>query len=322
MPEAHKRSYRHPKYKTAYRVKNWAEYEKSLRDRGDITIWLSQDAIDAWQPEKNGKRGGQQMYSDMAIETAFTFRLVFHLPLRQTEGFVGSILKLMELDLPGPDHTTLSRRNRTVEVRKRITDLPDGPLHFIVDSTGLKICGEGEWHTSKHGEKRRKRWKKLHIAVDEDGRILASKVTDSPVQDPSQVPDLLDQFDKEIDRFVGDGIYDQEPVYEAVEQHSPGATMVVPPRKDAVLSNDSVTSPSQRDSHIAAIQSKGRFKWKRESGYYLRSHAENAIFRYKTVFGGRLRSKKEEAQERETAIGCALLNRMREMGRPRSYPVD
>ena len=171
-------------------------------------------------------------------------------------------------------------------------------------------------------KKRRKRWKKLHIAVDEDGHILASKVTDSPVQDSSPVPDLLDQFDKEIDRFVGDGIYDQDPVYEAVEQHSPGATVVVPPRKDAVLFNDSATSPSQRDSHISEIQSKGRFKWKRESGYYLQSHAENAIFRYKTVFGGRLRSKKEEAQKRETALGCAVLNRMREMDRPRSYPVD
>jgi hypothetical protein len=123
----------------------------------------------------------------------------FTFPYAKTGGFVGSILKLMDLDLPVPDHTTLSRRNRTVEVRKRITDLPDGPMCFIVDSTGLKICGDGEWHTKKHGEKRRKRWKKLHIAVDEDGRILASKVTDSPVQDPSQVPDLLDQFDKEID---------------------------------------------------------------------------------------------------------------------------
>jgi len=99
MPEAHKRSYRHPRYKTAYRVKNWAEYQKSLRDRGDITIWLSQDAIDAWQPEKSGKRGGQQVYSDIAIETAFTLRLAFHLPLRQTEGFVGSILNLMDLSL-------------------------------------------------------------------------------------------------------------------------------------------------------------------------------------------------------------------------------
>ena len=117
MPEAHKRSYRHPKYNTAYRVKNWAEYEKSLRDRGDITVWLSQDGIDAWTPEKTEKRGGQAIYSDVAIETEFTFRLVFHLPLRQPEGFVGSILKLMDLNLPVPDHTTLSRRNRSIEVR-------------------------------------------------------------------------------------------------------------------------------------------------------------------------------------------------------------
>ena len=137
MSEPHKRTYRHPKYKTSYRVKNWPEYEKSLRDRGDIAVWFSQEAVEAWTPPKNGKRGGQAIYSDIAIETAFTFRLVFHLPLRQTEGFVGSILKLMELDLPVPDHTTLSRRNRTVEVRKRITNLPGGPLCFIVDGAKM-----------------------------------------------------------------------------------------------------------------------------------------------------------------------------------------
>ncbi|MGI9295910.1 MAG: transposase, partial [Pseudomonadales bacterium] len=154
MSEAHKRSYRHPKYKSAYRVKNWPEYEKSLRDRGDITLWLSQDAIDAWTPAKTGTLGGQPIYSDIAIETVLTLRLVFHLPLRQAESFLGSILTLMSLDLPCPDHTTLSRRNRTVNVRRHLDRLPAGPVCLIVDSTGLKICGEGEWHSKKHGEKR------------------------------------------------------------------------------------------------------------------------------------------------------------------------
>jgi len=257
MPEAHKRAYRHPKYKTSYRVKNWPEYEQSLRSRGDITVWLSRDAIDAWTPPKNGKRGGQPIYSDIAIETSLMLRLVFHLPLRQAEGFLKSILKLMDLYLPCPDHTTMSRRNRTVNIHRHTRSLPDGPLYFIVDSTGLKICGQGEWHSKKHGERPHKRWKKLHLGVDENGRILASKVTDGHEQDPSKVPDLLAQLDREIDRFIGDGIYDQEAVYEAVGHHSPGAEVIVPPRKDAVLPNNSINVPSHRDRHIAEIRSKG-----------------------------------------------------------------
>ena len=97
--------------------------------------------------------------------------------------------------------------------------------------------------------------------------------------------------------------------------------MIIPPRKDAVLSGEAATSPTQRDVHIATVQTEGRFQWKRESGYYLQSHAENAFLRYKTVLGGRLRARRDEAQQREAALGCAVLNRMRELGRPQSYPV-
>ncbi len=270
---------------------------------------------------QNGKRGGQSVYSDIAIETSLSLRLLFQLPLRQTEGFLGSIFRLMSLDLPSPDHTTLSRRNRTVDVQRNIDRLPDGPVCFIVDSTGLKICGQGEWHSRKYGEKRYKRWKKLHIGVDKHGWIVASKVTEGYEQDPSQVSDLLDQVDREIDCFVGDGIYDREPVYEAVQQHSSGASMVVPPRKDAVLSSDSTRALSQRNQHVSKIEKMGRSDWRRRSGYYLQSHVENAFYRFKRIIGGRLRSKRGEAQEREALIGCAILNKMLETGRPVSYQV-
>lgn len=321
MFEPHKVAYRHPKYKTAYRVKDWPEYEKSLRNRGDITVWFTQDAIEAWTPRKNEKQGGQLVYSNIAIETSLSLRLVFQLPLRQTEGFFGSIFRLMSLDLPCPDHTTLSRRNRTVDVQRNIDRLPDGPVCFIVDSTGLKVCGQGEWHSRKYGGKRYKRWKKLHIGVDKNGWIMASKVTEGYEQDPSQVPDLLDQVDREIECLMGDGIYDREPVYEAVQQHSSGASMVVPPRKDAVLSNSSIGVLSQRNQHISKIKRMGRANWRRRSGYYLQSHVENAFYRFKRIIGGRLRSKHGEAQEREALIDCAILNRMLEIGRPVSYPV-
>jgi hypothetical protein len=321
MTESHKRPHRHPKYKTAYRVNNWREYDQLLRDRGDITLWISHDVLTAWRAPMTGKRGAQPVYSDIAIETMLALRLLFHLPLRQTEGFLHAVLTLMGLALPCPDHTTLSRRNATVKVRRQVDRAPQGPISLIVDSSGLKVCGQGEWLPQKHGEKQGKRWKKLHLGVDDQGQIIAATVTESHEQDPSQVPELLSQVDHVIDRFIGDGIYDQAPVYAAVARHSPGARVIVPPRKDAVLSSQVATSPTQRDGHILAIASNGRFPWKRTSGYYAQSHAENAFSRYKRIFGGRLRAKKDEAQEREASIACGLLNRMREWGRPHSYRV-
>jgi hypothetical protein len=321
MTESHKRPHRHPKYKTAYRVNNWREYDQLLRDRGDITLWISHDVLTAWRAPMTGKRGAQPVYSDIALETMLALRLLFHLPLRQTEGFLHAVLTLMGLALPCPDHTTLSRRNATVKVRRQVDRAPQGPISLIVDSSGLKVCGQGEWLPQKHGEKQGKRWKKLHLGVDDQGQIIAATVTESHEQDPSQVPELLSQVDHVIDRFIGDGIYDQAPVYAAVARHSPGARVIVPPRKDAVLSSQVATSPTQRDGHILAIASNGRFPWKRTSGYYAQSHAENAFSRYKRIFGGRLRAKKDEAQEREASIACGLLNRMREWGRPHSYRV-
>jgi hypothetical protein len=147
-------------------------------------------------------------------------------------------------------------------------------------------------------------------------------MTESNEQDPSQVPLLLDQVDRRLYRFIGDGIFDQEPVYAAVERHSSGARVIIPPRKDAVLSPTASTAPTQRDQHLLAIGRVGRFQWKRTSGYYAQSHAENAFSRYKRTFGGVLRARRDEAQEREASIGCGLLNRMRELGRPQSSSVS
>ena len=321
MSEPHKRPYRHPKYQTAYRVKNWRAYEQSLRDRGDMTLWITPDAIAAWRAPMTGKRGAQPIYADIAIETAIALRLLFHLPLRQTKGFLGSVLRLMGLSLPCPDHTTLSRRNATVVIRQHVERAPQGPLSVIVDSTGLKVCGQGEWHAQKHGEKKCRRWKKLHLGVDDQGQIMASCVTDGHEQAPVQVPKLLSQIDHEIRRFIADGIYDQQPVYAAVEDHSPGAQVIVPPRKVAALSPAAATAPTQRDQHIASIERDGVFAWKRTSGYYAQSHAENAFARYKRTFGGHMRAKLDESQVREAAMACELLNRMRALGRPQSYLV-
>ena len=152
--------------------------------------------------------------------------------------------------------------------------------------------------------------------------MVASPVTASQEQDPSQIPELLAQVDGVIDRFIGDGIFDQAPVYTAVETHSPGARVIIPPRKDAVLSPTATISPTQRDQHLLEIERAGRFQWKRTSGYYTQSQAENAFSRFKRTFGGRLRAKREASQEREASLACALLNRMRELGHPQSYAVS
>jgi Transposase DDE domain len=286
MPEPHKRAYRYPTYKTAYHVQNWCEYDKSLRDRGDITLWISQEAIDAWTPPHNGKRGAQPLYADIAIETALSMRLLFALPLRQTEGCLRSILKLMGLELSCPDHTTWSRRHATVAIRQQVHRASLGPVDLIIDRTGLKVCGQGEWHRQKHGEKKRKRWKKRHLGVDNQGWIIASCVTASHEQDPSQVPELLSQVDPPIHCFVGDGMDDQEPVYAAVIGHAPGAQVIIPPRKDAVVSSQVATFPTQRDQHVLEIERAGRCAWKRTLGYYTQSHAENAFSRWLLLDSG------------------------------------
>ncbi len=186
------------KYKTKYRIRNWREYERGLRSRGDVTIWLSEEAIGAWTPPKNGLRGGQRRYSNLAILTALTLRVVFRLPLRQTEGFLDSLLSLMRLDLKAPDHTTLSRRNQTVEVPP-LTRRHDGPIYLLVDSTGLKILGSGEWNAHRYKASRKRRdWRKLHIGVDVEGYIVTAELTVSSEDDASTLPALLDPIEAPI----------------------------------------------------------------------------------------------------------------------------
>jgi hypothetical protein len=269
-----------------------------------------------------GTRGAQPVYSDVAIETALTLRLLFCLPLRQTEGFLYSLLTLMDVTLPCPDHTTLSRRNTTVAIRRQVDCPPQEAISLIVDRSGLKVCGQGEWHRQKHGEKKCRRWKKLHIGVDAQRRIVAATLTESPAQDPSQVPALLSQVDHRINRFIGDGIFAQAPVYTAVEHHSPGARVSISPRKDGVLSPMANTVPTQRDQHLLSIESTGRLGWKRMSGYDAQSHAANAFSRLKRTCGGGVRAKRDASQEREASLACQLLNRMRARGRPESYAVS
>jgi hypothetical protein len=227
---------RHRIPKQRYRVTNWAEYDASLRQRGSLTVWFSEEAIAAWRAEPRRARGGQPHYSALAIRTALTLRAVFQLALRQTEGLIGSILRLLGLDLAVPDHSTLSRRAETLEVPKS-SPSSRGPVHLLVDSTGLRLCGPGEWLIDKHGTRRRRSWRKLHIWVDvHTGQILASELTTSEVDDGSQVGPLLDQIPAPLASFIGDGAYDQAGIYGTITERHPEAEVIVPPRSTAVPS--------------------------------------------------------------------------------------
>jgi len=195
--------------KQKHKVMNWREYDASLRQRGSLTVWFTDDAIEAWRAGPRTTPGGQPWYSPLAILTALTLRAVFRLALRQTEGLVGSIIGLLGLDLAVPDHSTLSRRAATLEVPRPRRD--GEPLHLLVDSTGLKLCGAGEWLIEKHGAKTRRSWRTLHVGLDADtGQIVAATLTRKEVNDGSQVGPLLDQVAGEVASFTADGAYDQE----------------------------------------------------------------------------------------------------------------
>ena len=229
MPFKANAARRHRIPKQRYRVTNWAEYDAALRQRGSLTVWFSEEAIAAWRAEPRTIRGGQPHYSALAIRTALTLRAVFRLALRQTEGLIGSILRLLGLDLAVPDHSTLSRRAEALEVLKPCPSSRE-PVHLLVDSTGLRLCGPGEWLIEKHGTKRRWAWRKLHIGVDaETGQILASELTTNEVDDGSQVEPLLDQITAPLASLTGDGAYDQAGIYRTVGKHHPDADVIVPP---------------------------------------------------------------------------------------------
>ena len=223
----------HPTYKTKYRVGNWPAYDRTLVQRGDLTVWLAPEAIATWEAAGVGKRGGQLQYSDIAIETALTLRLLFHLPLRQTEGFLQSLFGMMGLELAAPDHTTLSRRGQLLDVRLRRVPTGKG-LHLIVDSTGLSIVGEGEWARAKHGVRGTRGWKKLHLGVDRSGVIVAHALTEATVDDAATAIELISAFDGGLTSVTGDAAYDTIAFYETAAAR--GATVVIPPNRTARVS--------------------------------------------------------------------------------------
>jgi hypothetical protein len=263
--------------KQKQRVTNWSEYNKGLRQRGDLTFWISKDALGLWSAPPRTTRGGQRKYSDLAVEICLTLGVGFKQPLSQTQGLMRSIAGLLGVEIAVPDFSTLSRRSSGLTLRA--TQKPGGgkPVHLVVDSTGLKFFGEGDWLEEKHKIKRKRRsWRKLHLGLDfVSGEIVCCDLTKDDVGDPTALPDLLAQVDGPVDLFLADGVYDGEPISEllATRFGSP-IDVTIPPPKNAILSPNAAKDPTERDCHVAEIAARGRMAWQKATGYNHRSRAK------------------------------------------------
>lgn len=307
-----------PVKKPRYRVRNWKDYNKALVNRGSLTIWFDSQAINRWLNEqRSGKRGRPLRYAAVAIECMLTIKAVYHLPLRSTQGLMRSVMKLLKLDLPVADYSTLSKRSTSLEV-----SLPrqatGKALHLVVDSTGMKVYGEGEWKVRQHGYSKRRTWRKLHLGVDEaSGEVRAVAMTDNETLDRRAMPELIGQVEEPLAQVSADGAYDYKACYQAIAAR--GARAAIPPRADARVSGRA--SFADRDENIRRITEVGREEWKQECGYHRRSLAETAVMRIKTVFGDKLAARKFGTQSTELKIRCGALNRMTQLGMPESYAV-
>ena len=301
--------------KKPYRVENWSEYEAGLRNRGSLTVWICVEEVKAWSAPQVGrrKRGRQKKYSDHAIETALTVRMVFHLALRQAEGFLGSLFALLNVKCDVPDHTTISRRARKLGKTPLAVGAGNDAIHLLVDSSGLKIHVGNLRKPPKHRD-----WRELHIGVDaQTGEVVACDLTSKSARDASRVPALLGQIDRPIASFRGDTAYDNTAVYQTVETHQDDRSprVLIPPKKGAQIHPKSLTT-RERNRNIRSRARVGKRKWHTQSGYSIRSKVETTFYRYKTIIGSVMRSRTLAGQRVEARTGCKILNKMTALGMP------
>lgn len=309
------------KNKEKYRVKNWSEYNQSLVNRGSLTIWITPEIIDSWRDSRPAQRGAQFEYSDMAIEALLMLKYLFNLPYRATQGLGQSLFKLMAIDLKVPDYSTLSRRAKTVKIDLGHSKQPI--KHLILDSTGLKVYGDGEWKVRKHGPSKRRTWRTIHIGLDaETQEIVMVQLTPNSTTDHEVGVEMVQTLPESPDRVTGDGGYDKRVFYQmCIDQEI--KEIRVPPQRNAKIwqHGNCKKPPHPRDENLRYIRKHGRKKWKREHGYHQRSLVESGMFRFKNSFGGKLKSRLLETQSQEAICKCAILNRFTSLGLPESYKV-
>lgn len=327
---------------TEYRLRNWNQYNRSLVRRGSLTLWIEEGIEEKWlhpdqQSKKSSRRGARPLYSDFAITVCRSLGILMRLPLRQSMGLVGSLLALAKLDLPVPDYSTLSRRSRALAVDLCVAgsagaDRPERPRHVVIDSTGLKVYGEGEWKVRQHGVGKRRTWRKLHLSVDaETGEILACQMTEGDAADGPLLPHLVQESQAvggTVASARADGAYDswENDAYLAAQ----GIEALIPPKKGSVIRKrkKAGVAPLPRDERLRAIRALGggnfeygRRRWAKASGYSRRSLVETAMMRQKVILGSGLRSRLEEAQRCECLLRCRVLNVLTGLGMPDSYAL-
>jgi hypothetical protein len=309
----------------AYRVRNWSAYNASLVQRGSLTIWISEDVLDNWQPPvgEERRRGGQVRYSELAIRSVLMLKAVLKLPYRQMEGLMQSILDQMGTGLTAPDYSTLCKRAIDLEIDLPTTPPGEGGRHLVLDSTGLKVYGEGEWKVRQHGYSKRRTWRKLHLSIDEATQeVQAVILSEASLDDAEAGQDLLKASSDPIRQVSADGSYDKAKFYDACAQQQV-QHVTVPPRRNARIwqHGNSSLPPLPRDQNLRCIRRMGRKRWKQVSGYHRRSLAETTMFRFKTLFGDHLSSRTLDRQITEARLKCAALNIMTRLGLPDSYPL-
>lgn len=332
MPNKLKDSIRHKFTKKHHNKRDWKLYDQSLINRGNITIWFDEDAVKSWNhvrtntPDIQQQRGRVRTFSDLSIQACHVMRTLFKQPLRQTEGVVCAIIKLLGLDLKTPDHTTISRRLESLKLNtstgktkepRGVQDVNESnePKAVVIDSTGIKVVGEKEWMNYKYATKQRKVWRKLHAVISDDGIILASTLTTHTASDTSEVGSLLDQIDVPISEFLGDGGYDHLETYEAIDQHNANqnieSIITIPPNIGFRRIRDS--DHDERKKNQSIIDLYGRENWQKQTSYGRRSSIEGMFSRWKRVIGSSLKSKNQNNQIKESEIGVFVLNKMLKM---------
>lgn len=295
--------------KKAYRVRNWKQYNKALTERGEITFWINEEVIKKWYNSETNNlgRGRPKVYSDIAIKTCLILRSLFKQPLRATQGLVRSLFKLINIEIKVPCYTQICRRQKELDIN--LDHNVKGKIHVVVDGTGLKIFGEGEWKVRQHGYTKHRMWRKLHIGIDvATQQIVMMELTDNKVGENKKLKDLLEQYKDGYSKVGGDKGYDSYACHELIGEY--GAVSAINIQEDAKerkKRNDN-EKPLVRDEIIRRIAEIGKEQWKKEVGYHRRSLVETAMFRYKTILGNKMHARNIENQKIEALIDCNILN--------------
>jgi hypothetical protein len=301
-----------------YKTTNWNEYNNALKKRGSLEIWLDEEVLSQWYYQGKMQRGAQFSYSNTCIETANLIKEVYQLGYRQTEGFMNSMVRMLGWVVKVPDYTVIHRRRKTLDIDiVSMKKNSNERLYIVVDSTGGKVYGEGEWKVRQYGWTKHRTWRKIHLAVDESTRIIEGcETTTNNIADEEMVKPLLDGIKGTVKKIAGDGAYDKKKVYETLKKKK--IKPIIPPRKNAVIEKHGNCKgrPLPRDKNIRDIRKMGLKKWKKESGYHRRSLAETTMYRLKKRFGGKLISRNLCQQKTEIRLKCKILNTFTLIGMP------